>query len=59
VITFLFFSFPFIFAPLSEIRDFFKTLAYQDQNSSNFGHYLLTMFKTFGDYFEGFSNLVG
>jgi hypothetical protein len=58
LITSLFFSFPFIFAPLSEIRDFSKTLAYQDQNSSNFGYDLLTMFKTSEDYFERFSNLV-
>jgi hypothetical protein len=58
LITSLFFSFPFIFASLSKIRDFSKTQAYQDQNSSNFGYDLLTMFKTSGDYFDRLSNRV-
>jgi hypothetical protein len=52
------FSFSFIFAPLSEIKGISKTLAYHDKKSSNFGHDLLTMFETSGDFFDRFSNLV-
>jgi hypothetical protein len=47
-----------IFTPLSKIRGISKTLAYQDQKSSNFGLGLLAMFETFGDYFDRFAKLV-